>query len=206
MSPDPRVIAELRSLFREGNTPSALIKHIVRSHPGEQGLFSLIQAYFREGFGTSIVRVSTNREDYTSTDLRLAHLNIHLVHQMVHTRPEWDKGAEAGPEGVSWLDSLAATDERELNEKPQPGTWPAFAGCWDNLGQDAQKTIKRLIGNADALYERVHILARLVESLQQHINELQGDTRNHGPASAPSSPTPAATPTTPAAGSPPRMR
>src|SRR5437764_8653944 len=72
MSTDPRVIAELRSLFQEGNTPSALIKHIVRSHPGEQGLFSLIQAYFREGFATSLVRVSAKPEDYTSFDLRLA--------------------------------------------------------------------------------------------------------------------------------------
>src|SRR5438270_209358 len=134
MTTDPRVIAELRSLFRQGNTPTALIKHIVRSHPGERGLFSLIQAYFREGFGTSIVRVSTNPEDYTCSDLRFARLNIDLIHQMIRARPEWDKEAESSPDGaVRWLDSLAATDELELIEKPQPGTWPEFADCWEKL-------------------------------------------------------------------------
>ena len=51
MNTRPEVINELRSLFKEGATPSRLIRHIVERHAGERTFHSLIQAYFHEAFG-----------------------------------------------------------------------------------------------------------------------------------------------------------
>jgi hypothetical protein len=64
-----------------------------------------------------------------------------------------------------------ATDEGELIERAEPAALAEFSGCWGQLGEDARKYIKRLFGNANALYERVKILARLAECLQQQLNE-----------------------------------
>lgn len=50
------VVSELQILFKEGATPSRLIRHIVERHEGERMLHSLIQAYFLEAFEVPIVR------------------------------------------------------------------------------------------------------------------------------------------------------
>ncbi|MCI0459148.1 MAG: hypothetical protein L0Z62_19500 [Gemmataceae bacterium] len=168
LSTRPQVVAELRALFREGNTPSRLIKHIVACHPGEQHLFSLIQQYFREAFAVPLVRVTNRPEDYASDDLRFAHLNVHLIHQIIQHRHEWDTPAEPGPGGEpGWLDALVATDEVELIQQAEPANLAEFSPSWDQLDPQVQKYIKRLFGNVNALYEKVLILARLAERLQQ---------------------------------------
>jgi hypothetical protein len=172
MRTDPSVVADLRALFREGTTPSGLIKHIVACHPTEPNPFGLVQAYFREAFAVPLVRVSTSAADYRSDDLRLAHLNVHLVHEIVQHRAEWDsESASATGARECWLNSVAATDELALINQAHVATLPEFAGCWDSLGRDAQDYVKRLTGNVNALYEKVRILARLAESLQRRINE-----------------------------------
>jgi hypothetical protein len=177
MVTDPRVVAELRAMFREGSTPSRLIQHIAACHGNEDRLFFLIQDYFREAFAVPLVRASNVRAERTQNDLRLAHLNIDLVHEMVQHRSEWDNAPETNGGGrQGWLDSAVATDEGELIERAQPATLPELSGCWGELGEGARNYIKRLIGNVNALYERVQILARLAESLQQRLNERPSPT------------------------------
>jgi hypothetical protein len=182
MRTDPRVVAELQSMFREGNTPSSLIKHIVARHQDEPNVFPLIQSYFRAAFAVPLVRVSNRPEDYCHSDLRLAHLNIHLLHEMIQHRAEWDQ--ERWPttgDGLSWLDSVVATDELELIERAQPASLPEFSTCWKALDEGAQNYIKRLMGNVNALHERVRASASLTERLQQRIAELQEQlTRRKG--------------------------
>jgi len=50
------VVNEICSLFKDGATPSRLIRHIAERHEGEKSLHSLIQAYFLQAFGVPIVR------------------------------------------------------------------------------------------------------------------------------------------------------
>src|SRR5437762_17538 len=90
MSTRPEVIGELRSLFKDGATPSRLIRHIVERHNGERTFHSLIQAYFLDAFGVPIVRGLNPADDYQHADLRYAFLNEQLVHEMIQKRSEWD--------------------------------------------------------------------------------------------------------------------
>lgn len=180
MPADPQVVAELRSLFKDGATPSRLIRHIVDRHPGEERLHFLVQDYFREAFAVGLVRISKRALDEPdSADLPLAFLNIHLTHEMVGTRPKWDRDDSSPANGrPSWLAPLSATDEAALIEQTQPVTLPELAGCWDRLDPIAQAYVRRVLGNADALYERVQILARLAERLQQKVLELEDQVTN----------------------------
>ncbi len=134
MSPRPDVVSELRSLFKEGATPSRLIRHIVERHEGERSYQALIQAYFREAFGIPIVRGLNPTDDYQHADLRYAFLNEQLVHDMLQKRGEWDVGPGAElSRAESWLDSLSADDDQQRIDQVQATTIPELSRCWSQL-------------------------------------------------------------------------
>jgi len=173
MSTRPEVINELRSLFKDGATPSRLIRHIVGRHAGERTIHSLIQAYFHEAFGIPIVRGLTPVDDYRHADLRYAFLNEQLVHEMTQSRSEWDKGA-AGTSGVgSWLDSLNARNNQQRISQIQTTAIPELSRAWSQLTPKEQYFIQMSMASANGLYETVKILSRLAECLQQRIVELE---------------------------------
>ncbi len=92
MGIEASVIEELRSLFKEGATPSRLMQHIVARHPDEgRDWYGLIQDYFREGFGVPIVRGLTPEQSYHDISLQYAYLNEDLLHEMVRARALWDR-------------------------------------------------------------------------------------------------------------------
>src|SRR4051812_45027081 len=114
MSIQTSVIQELRSMFKEGATPSRLIQQIVARHPEEGNWHGLIQDYFREGFGVPIVRGLTPGDDFGSIDLRYAYLNEDVLHDMVQSRNKWDRELNRSDNGFpTWLDSLVATSALE---------------------------------------------------------------------------------------------
>jgi hypothetical protein len=169
-----QVVEELRSLFREGNTPSSLIKYILACHRGEPQAPSLIGRYFREAFGVSLVRLPADLSDILGNASRSFYLNVHLVHHMLAHRDYWDRerGSEIDGPGC-WLDGLSATEEIELINQVQPGTVPELAASWEHLNVEAQTYIKRVMGNTNALHEKVLALARLAETLQERVAQLQ---------------------------------
>jgi hypothetical protein len=174
MKINPQLVIELRAKFRAGCTPSLLIKHIAALHHHDQNLFSLVQAYFREAFHISLVRISNQFEDLTNDGLRNAHLNSSLLHEMIQRFSEWGAMPESTTsEKKAWFDSLVATDEAKLIIQAQPGTLPEFSNCWQDLDLPTQEYIKRIIGNANSLYEKVRILANFAELLQQQVSELR---------------------------------
>jgi hypothetical protein len=167
----PEVVHELRSLFKEGATPSALIRHVIARHEGERNLHPLIQAYFREAFGVPIVRGLSPTDDYRQADLRCAFLNEQLAHEMVQRRGEWD--SPGGDEsGGAWLDALSASDDQQrLSQLQAPP--PELGRCWPQLTPSEQSFIQRSLASANGLYEAVKILSRLAECLQQKIVRLE---------------------------------
>jgi hypothetical protein len=174
MSTRLEVVNELRSLFRDGATPSRLIRHIVERHAGERRYHQLIQDYFREGFGIPIVRGLNPIDDYRHADLRYAFLNEQLVHEMVEKRHEWDTadGVIAGTSGC-WLDSLNATDDQQRSRQVKAAAVPELRRIWSQLTPEEQDYIDRSMASANGLYEKVKILSRLAEGLQQRIVELE---------------------------------
>lgn len=168
MNPRPEVVAELRSLFKEGATPSRLLRHIAERHGAARGLHTLIQAYFLEAFGVPILRGLNPIDDYQHADLRYAFLNEQLVHEIVQKRNEWDDGS------ASWLGDLVASDDGQRARDVQEAI-PELDRCWPQLTAKEQAFIHRSLASARGLSETVKILARLTEQLQQQLAEARSN-------------------------------
>jgi hypothetical protein len=154
-----------------------LIQHVFARHPGEPDWFWLVQEYFSQAFSVPMVRITKQRPAPQASDLSQAFLNIHLLHQMLEKRSEWDRGNGTGAtESNPWFQTLAATDEVELIRQAQPASIPELAKSWDRLDPDSKSYIQRLIGNVNALYEKVLALARLAECLQQQIMHRENES------------------------------
>jgi hypothetical protein len=162
-------------MFKEGATPSRPIQHIVARHPDEGNWHGLIQEYFREAFAVQSVRGQSPAEMYTDIDLRYTYLNEDLLHEMVQTRSSWDQALndrEAGP--PSWLDTLVATSAIDrLQEGKQLAPPPDFSEAWKQLSDSDRAGIIRVNSSYRGRTELVHILARLVECLQQKLFTLE---------------------------------
>jgi|SRR5579872_1681526 len=177
MNTRTEIINELRSLFKDGATPSRLIRHIVERHEGERSLHALIQSYFLEAFGIPIVRGLNPTDDFQHTDLHYSFLNEQLIHDMVQKRSEWDAGFVAGSsETESWLDSLKAADDDQRISQVQSVAISELSRCWPNMTPKEQAYIQGSLATANGLYQSVKILARLAECLQQQVAELQATT------------------------------
>jgi hypothetical protein len=172
MPTDPHVVDALRAMFNDGATPSQLIRFIISRHQNDSDWHHLIQRYFRLAFLVPVVRIMNDPDRWEQADLSHWDLNIHLLHRMVENRPIWNQhAANTEANQQSWLDSLVATDEAELIRQAQP---PAeLAGSWPELAPAVKEYVGRITGNVHALYERVLILARLAERLQQQVAEAQ---------------------------------
>jgi hypothetical protein len=170
----PQVINELRLLFRDGATPSRLIRLVVERHPEEARFHQLIQDYFREGFGIPIVRGLNPIDDYRQADLRYAFLNEQLVHEMLEKRSEWDsaEGAIMSTTG-SWLDSLTVSGDQQRISQVKAVPIPELRRVWSQMTPEEQDFIDKSMASANGLYETVKILSRLAECLQQRVVELE---------------------------------
>ena len=173
MNARAEIISELRSILKEGATPSRLIRHIVERHSGESGMHTLIQEYFLETFGVPIVRGLKPLDDYDHADLRYAFLNNDLLHDIVQKRLEWDGDFTDAPELNSWLDTLIASDDHERIRQMQSSVPNDLKHCWPQLSLEEQYYIQMSSASANGLNEKVKILSRLVEQLQQKVIELE---------------------------------
>ena len=175
MQTDPLLVSDLRALFKAGATPSTLIRCIADRHPGEPEIDRLVRAYFREAFFVPMLRVGRESVAEIAQGIGSPSLNGIAVHRMVATRSEWDKPTpDDGTPQPCWLDSLTATDESQLLKKVEAGTLPELAGSWDRIDEPGRRFIARAIASAQALYEKVQILAALAERLQQQIHASEG--------------------------------
>jgi hypothetical protein len=170
MQPDPSFVRELRTLFKGGTTPSALVRRIAERHPGEPQIDRLVRAYFREAFFVPMLQIGREQVEGIAQGGEAAALNSRYVHRMVAARGEWDSSA---PEGdtppACWLDSVSATDEAELLKNVESGTLPELADSWDRIDEQGKRFIARTVASAQALYETVQLLAALAEQLQQQL-------------------------------------
>jgi hypothetical protein len=130
--------------------------------------------YFQEAFGILIVRGLNPTDHYQHADFRYAFLNEQLIHEMVQKRNEWDAVNGLGSGGsASWLDTLTASDHQQRLNQIQATAIPELSRCWSQLTADEQHYIQRSLATANGLYETVKILSRLVECLQQRLDEVE---------------------------------
>jgi hypothetical protein len=174
MSTRFEIVEELRSLFKEGATPSRLIRHIAERHEGDSNLHSLIQMYFQEAFAVPIVRGLNPIDDYHCADLRYAFLSEQLLHEMIQNRCLWDRpNGDNSFETPGWLESVQANDPQRQIDQIQMETIPELSRCWHQLNEKESAFIRRSLASANGLYETVIILSRLAECLQQKLLEAE---------------------------------
>jgi len=169
MQTDPLLVLELRSLFKAGATPSALIRVIAERHSGEPAIDYIVRLYFREAFLIPMLQIGKEVVEHIAQGGEAAVLNSRVVHRMVAARSEWDKPTALN-EPTCWLDSVTATDESailrtvESQNAAEPPAW------WGSLDDEGRRFVSRTVANAQSLYERVQVLAALAEQLQQKIH------------------------------------
>jgi hypothetical protein len=168
------VIEELRAMFKEGATPSRLIQHIVARHPNEGNWHGLIQDYFREGFGVPIVRGLDPLARYDDSSLRYAYLNEAVLHEMVQGRTAWDAERNTADSAESsWLDTMTAKGTLDRIRELEQRGFSELAESWDGLTRQERAALVLTSANLHTRIEMCHILARLVERLQQRIVALE---------------------------------
>ncbi len=174
MTTRPEVVEELRGLFREGATPSHLIRRIAAHHEGDADLHQWIQLYFLEAFGVPIVRGLAPGDDYQHADLRYAHLSRQLLHEMVQRQPAWNANPQAGDcPRASWLAGLPSTLFQDTSEATATAIPAELRSGWDALSECEQASLQTLIASGRRAHETAVILAQLAEALQQRLAELE---------------------------------
>ena len=180
MQPDPEFVAELRTIFKGGATPSALIRVIAERYTGETQIDRVVRAYFREAFGVPMLRVLREHVEHIVQGGDGAWLNSRVVHQMVAARVEWDAPADGAPRAACWMDGLTATDEAAMLREFESRTAAEPPAWWDKLDESSRRDITRTAANAQSLYERVQVLAALAERLQQQLYAAEVTTARAG--------------------------
>lgn len=165
MRTDPLLIDQLRFLFKEGATPSSLIRHIADWHAGDSQLDSLVRDYFRESFRVAMIRVGPDQVRKIAEGGTLPSLNLNVLPQMIESMPEWD-----GPEENDgcWTESFAANNSAAID----PETLPELAGSWPRMDDEAKLFIQRLIETTHTQARNLETLAALAEKLQQTKDDL----------------------------------
>lgn len=170
MTVRPEVIDELRSLFKEGATPSRLMRQIAERHADEPDQYGLIQEYFLEAFAVPIVRGLKPQDDFRNTGMQYAFLNHHLLHELAVRRSEWDAEHDRDSQ---WLDGAAVTDHETRVSSLERPALPELRRIWSDLTADERAAVLRASATSAGHLETVKLLARLAERLQSRVNELE---------------------------------
>jgi hypothetical protein len=172
MIPDPVVIAELRSLFKSGATPSRLMGQIIAHHEQQSlpATNKLIRAYFREAFGIPTIRISADLLSQELEGLRIAHASAEVIHQLVLRRSEWDASSEE-----TWMDSFTIDDATKLPTPAPLESSNQFSEALSHVDDKTRQYLKDLVGYSESLSQKVAILSTLAERLQQQVSRLENN-------------------------------
>lgn len=164
------LVNALRTLFADGATPSLLIRRLFEETTQEEAPTTLLSRYFSEAFGNKAYQIPVI-DDPDFQELRYADLNDELLHQLVQGLPAWKETPEC--EGESWCDEVQAIDLRARKAEFDPYKDPYLSQVWDKLDRKAQAYITHQILTARVKHEKIRILSKLAERLQQKVFHLE---------------------------------
>ncbi len=161
-----RLVENLRSSLKDGATPSRLIRDILAQW-GDSISYREVQEILREAFQLPIVRLGP------SLSYRKGILNQTLLAEIVQNRKRWE-ALIPGPVESFWLDGLQVADPEEVKQRVTAGPYPGLSKeSWAALRPDEREALFVQLASGIVLSERVELLARLAERLQQKVDELQ---------------------------------
>jgi hypothetical protein len=164
--------AELIEEFREGTTPSGLIRHLLANHGGAVDHWTL-RDYFAEAFALTTALPLRAGEEGVCDEARCATLDRVLLEEMLLRRSQWDADSPGG--SASWFDGLKTTSPEELKETARAAPYPGLsAETWATLTPAEKEALAVQLASTWAHAERVAVLARLAERLQRRVEEAEG--------------------------------
>jgi hypothetical protein len=172
MPVDPQIVAELRAMFLNGSTPSRLVRYIASRHEGDPDWPTYVESYFTEAFSVTLLM------DHYPTPVELDGIDISdldgdLLRDMVGRQAAWRESV-SHPAGSAWCDGLSVSpDDLTMNQQIRPESHPALTDSWASMTPRAREFVRQAMVNSQGYYERMQVLVRLVERLQEQINELE---------------------------------
>jgi hypothetical protein len=173
MRTDPRIVAELRSMFLNGATPWRLVRHIASRHDGDPNCADLVGPYFAEAFAVTMIALDRGPNPVDLDGPAPPQLDEELLRDMVGRAAVW-RATPGDAREPTWFDGLKVSpDDLALIDAIKLESHPALADTWAALPPRAQAAVRQAMVNAQAYHERMKVLARLVERLQQQVVELE---------------------------------
>jgi hypothetical protein len=173
----PEVITGLRQLLIDGATLSGLVKYVQAQRLEESMSQGVIRAYLMEAFTVPIHE--RLRKDLDSPDSHdfFARLNVFVLPEIVAASPAWYAPAQRNGEEKAWIDHCRS-DDIGRSTPPEPGKPPeGFSeASWSALSTAERERIRQMDVNERDLWDRLRVLAHLVERLQRKIAEVQRET------------------------------
>jgi hypothetical protein len=173
MTDRAQLLDDLRMRIEDGATPSRLIRHVL-DVLGATISYSELCDVLQDAFQLPVVRISPSSLA-PQHDHRGVVLNKTLLMEIVHRRGDWDAGrSQEHPMAQSWMDGLALRSPEEIRNEVRTAPVPGLnAKSWSALTSEEQDALHGHLTGTIVLAQRVEVLSRLVERLQEKICELE---------------------------------
>jgi len=122
-----------------------------------------------------MVRLIQPGIDYSDDHPCFVALNRTLIPEIIQRRHEWDIDHEPSNNAPAcWLDGLNSTPPEEARDAANHAPYPHLtSSSWAGLSFDEQDALRLQMAGIRTTSERVNILAKLVERLQQQVDALE---------------------------------
>jgi hypothetical protein len=166
------LVHALRQRFRDGATPLRLIRDIV-ARLGETASSREVQEILADTFQLPVVRVGPLL-DISQKRYGEGILNRTLLAEIVENRERWQAVNASPPKEPCWLDGLSLSSPEAARSKVAADAYPGLSReSWAALTPEEQQALSVQMASGQVLSQRVELLARLAERLQEQVDELQ---------------------------------
>lgn len=168
-----QLIQHLRNRLKDGATPSRLIRDIL-DQLGDTTSSREVQEILAEAFQLPIVRLGPSL-DVGKKSYKQGILNRTLLSEIIENKQRWESVFSSSPGNTSWLDGLNVTSPEVVRKKLTADSYPGLSReSWAALNAEEQQTLLVQLASGRVLSDRLEVLSRLVERLQEKIDKLEG--------------------------------
>jgi hypothetical protein len=165
------LIDGLRRHLKKGSTPAGLLEYI-RAELGDEASYGVLTGLLEEAFRLPVARLSRSSAGPEKDD-RGTILNKTLLMEIVQRREEWD----TDPEEPSWIDGLKVRSPVDVKQAVSSAPFPGLSSeSWASLKPEEREALYLQLASSMVNSERIEVLARLAERLQERILEQESAT------------------------------
>lgn len=168
-----KLVQDLRVRLKDGATPLRLMRDIIAYLDGSASPRE-VREILAESFQLPLVRLGPSL-DLDQISYRQGILNRTLLAEIVANKERWEASISASARTSSWLDGLQMTDPEDVRTNRAADSYPGLSKeSWAALRPDERQALLAQLASGLVLSERMEVLSRLAERLQEKIDELEG--------------------------------